>query len=92
MNNVAEFLIAIRPYPTGFWMFREQADASWQLLPKAGRPEYYSRNVNLNNDLTMFNQWREQAVAFSGSVPDNDFECLAYTQHYGLATRFWIGR
>jgi len=63
------------------WIFRGQADSSWPLIPKAGRPEF--RN---GNDLGRFNAWRRCAFAH-GPLPDNDWECLAIAQHYGLATR-----
>jgi len=63
------------------WLFRGQADAGWALLPKAGRVEF-----NNGRDLGRFNAWRELAVAYT-SLPDNDWECLAIAQHYGLVTR-----
>jgi hypothetical protein len=63
------------------WIFRGQADISWPLIPKAGRPEF--RN---GNDLGRFHDWRNRAYAH-GPLPGNDWECLAIAQHYGLATR-----
>jgi hypothetical protein len=63
------------------WIFRGQADISWPLIPKAGRSEF--RN---GNDLGRFYDWRKRAYAH-GPLPDNDWECLAISQHYGLATR-----
>jgi len=66
----------------GHW-YRGQADASWQLLPKAGRPEYYLPD---NRDLGRFRNWCQQAIAYS-SLPSNDLERLAIAQHHGLTTR-----
>ena len=63
------------------WIFRGQADSSWHLIPKAGRPEF-----RYGNDLGRFNAWRKRAYAH-GPLPENDWECLAIAQHYGLATR-----
>jgi FRG domain len=63
------------------WIFRGQANISWPLIPKAGRSEF--RN---GNDLGRFHDWRKRAYAH-GPLPDNDWECLAIAQHYGLATR-----
>jgi len=40
-----------------------------------------------SGDLGRFNSWREEAVAYTDRLPENDFECLAFAQHYGLATR-----
>jgi len=63
------------------WLFRGQSDVSWALVPKAGRPEYFT-----GRDLGRFNAWRQLAFAY-GPLPGNDWECLAVAQHYGLATR-----
>jgi hypothetical protein len=63
------------------WLFRGQADVSWPLIPKAARAEF-----NNGRDLGRFNAWRQLAFAY-GPLPENDWECLAVAQHYGLATR-----
>lgn len=76
------------------WIFRGQDNISWPLRPKGGRPEYYLEANELwkergqsSSDLGRFKTWREQAIAFCDSLPENDFECLAFAQHYGLVTR-----
>jgi hypothetical protein len=66
----------------GYW-FRGQASADWDLLPKAGRKEYYLPD---NRDLGRFNSWRQKAVAYC-SLPESELEQLALAQHHGLATR-----
>jgi hypothetical protein len=63
------------------WVFRGQADASWPVVPKAGRAEYY-----VKRDLGRFYVWRQRACAYT-TLPANDWECLAIAQHHGLATR-----
>jgi hypothetical protein len=68
--------------PTGWW-FRGQADASWELLPKAGRSPYKLKG---GKSLGRFNSWSKKAVAYLPSLPDNDWERLAIAQHNGLAT------
>ena len=70
-------------FPLGWW-FRGQASILWELLPKAGRREYFLPN---HRDLGRFNDWRKNAAAYSKSLPENDWECLALAQHHGLATR-----
>ena len=40
-----------------------------------------------SSDLGRFDYWREQAVAYTDALPEDNFECLAYAHHYGLATR-----
>lgn len=78
------------------WIFRGQGKdiVQWPLIPKAGRPEYFMKATSVweernqtSSDLGRFNMWREQAVAYCDVVPSNDLDCLAFAQHYGLATR-----
>jgi FRG domain len=76
------------------WVFRGQDNIDWPLRPKAGRDQFYLEATSAwvergqsSSDLGRFNHWREQAVAYTDALPQNDFECLAFAQHYGLATR-----
>ncbi len=73
----------------GVW-FRGQSDSSWQLLPKAGRPNFY---LSDGRDLGRFNAWRQDAFPYLEVDIQSDFEMLAYAQHHGLATRLldWTG-
>lgn len=73
---------------SGAWFFRGQSDVQWDLIPKAGRTQFYLGEAEEGNrrDLGRFKVWREQAIAYS-SIPENDWECLAVAQHHGLATR-----
>jgi hypothetical protein len=81
-----------------FWFYRGQPNAAWPLLPKAGRAPFYRHSGptlsdaprsrrNPPPDLGRFNHWRELAVGYCDSVPKNDFEALAFAQHYGFPTR-----
>jgi FRG domain len=65
------------------YVFRGQAQASWELLPKAGRPEFYLPD---NRDLGRFQEWSRKAVAYT-SLSSSYLEQLAFAQHHGLATR-----
>jgi FRG domain-containing protein len=100
--DLREFLSVISPYGDPLWVYRGQPNQSWPLRPKAGRLQFYDRVSELNRqkynatnpktiteslDLRRFAIWKAQAVACSDSLPESDFECLAYAQHYGLATR-----
>jgi len=80
--ELRELLRVIRPQNGLGWCYRGQADASWYLLPKAGRPEYFN-----GQDLGRFKEWKSLAVAYEKYLPENDWECLAIAQHHGLATR-----
>lgn len=81
LSDLHELYRGYRSHDGLGWLFRGQADLNWPLIPKAGRPEF-----NNGRDLGRFNAWRQRAAAY-GSLPENDWECLAVAQHYGLATR-----
>lgn len=94
ISTIPHFLVEIARYPNICWMYRGQADVVWPLVPKAGRPEYFLPPFRGSDagrfpprDIARFYYWRELAVAVRKDLPVNDFECLAYAQHYGLATR-----
>ena len=76
-------LVECHPSEAGLgWIFRGQADASWPVVPLAGRPEY-----NTGTELGRFREWRTRAIAYADSIPENDWEALALAQHHGLAAR-----
>ncbi|MDA3895436.1 MAG: FRG domain-containing protein [Desulfobacteraceae bacterium] len=85
-KNLKEFHNLFRSFRShdgfGHW-FRGQSNSSWNLLPKAGRKEYYLPD---NRDLGRYNDWRQQAVAYC-NLPTSKIEGLAIAQHHGLATR-----
>jgi len=92
--TIPQFLQGIAGYPNICWIYRGQADASWPLKPKAGRPEYFLPELDKPEhdglpprDIRRFKYWCKLAVAYNKTLPSNDFECLAFAQHYGLATR-----
>lgn len=80
--DIRKILRSFRPHGGVGWCYRGQSDASWPLLPKAGRPEFFN-----GNDIGRFNEWKMFAVAYNKNLPENDLECLSIAQHYGLATR-----
>lgn len=95
LTGLPQFVNLVLDYKPSVWIFRGQADEKWSLLPKAGRRGYFVKfdaeirreHGRLAFDLEQFEKWRSQAIAFSPNVPDDALECLAYAQHYGLATR-----
>lgn len=99
LTSVPQALKRLLYFPPNFgWIFRGQSDSSWLLIPKAGRSPFY-RGSDLPNltlprskenppfDLGRFSHWRELAVGYCDNLPENQFECLAFAQHYGLPTR-----
>lgn len=70
------------------WIFRGQANASWALLPKAGREDFYSKFSSSIPEKGIFKSWKRYAIHFlNGREPLNDWDWLALAQHYGLVTR-----
>lgn len=69
------------PHLDYMWLYRGQADASWQLKPKSGRDEFNKGGTGLGR----FRAWKRKAVAHN-KLPENEWEKLAIAQHYGLAT------
>lgn len=103
MNNIetlADYVAFAADFSPGKgWIYRGQTkttdEKGWELRPKAGRDDYtggFERYVDQkmpmkSYDLEWFSKWRTEAIAYSNKVPADDLECLAYAQHYGLATR-----
>lgn len=75
-----DLLIAFRKNKS--WLFRGQSNASWPLLPRAGREPY--RDCS---DDHVFEAWKRRAVEHVQITPKSDWEWLAIAQHHGLATR-----
>ena len=93
--TLSQFLEAIDRYPNIAWIYRGESDLSRPIVSKAGRSNYFLPETSEPEssdlpprDICRFNYWRKLAVAYDRNLPSNDFECLAYAQHYGLATRF----
>lgn len=96
IESLADYLRVIKkdfnPYCFDIeWIYRGQSDFDWHLLPQAGRKFPIRRTpddaVKPFPDLELFYEWRKRAVEFVPDLPENDLECLAFAQHYGLATR-----
>lgn len=64
-------------------VYRGQADVNFELIPKAFRSEY-----NRINDEQAFKYFKRNGIAHLGNVNlENDWEYLAYAQHYSVPTR-----
>ena len=92
--TLPQFIAEIDAYPNLAWIYRGESDLSRPIIPKAGRQQYFlpeSSGAQFEDlpprDICRFNHWRKLAVAYDRNLPENDFDCLAYAQHYGLATR-----
>ena len=84
--SVTQFLQIVEDYWNELgWIFRGQDNIDWSLCPKAGREEFYVKATcvweergQTSSDLGRFDYWREQAVAYTDALPEDNFECLAY--------------
>ena len=93
--TIPQFLELISAYPNLAWVYRGESDLTRDIVSKAGRPKYFLAETEWSEsdgfgprDIRRFRHWRRLAVAYERDLPENDFDCLAYAQHYGLATRF----
>lgn len=69
------------------WIFRGQANASWSLIPGAGRPEVTgARGYRREDELWIFEEFKAEALRFHSDI-STDMELLALAQHHQLATR-----
>ena len=64
------------------WIFRGQAKATWNLVPKVGREK-----SNSEKEKKLFDVWRRRAFGHMPSPDLSAWELLAIAQHHGLATR-----
>jgi len=67
-------------------VFRGMKDASFELIPSVGRLGIDSLRVK-ETEVTIFEQFKEQALPHLNFTPRNDWEWLALAQHHGLPTR-----
>lgn len=87
--NFHQMVLDFAPNTCFRWCYRGQSKFDWELVPKAGRKEYFVPNIStsLGHDLDAFMKWKERAIAFLDRPPETDLEWLAIAQHHGLATR-----
>jgi hypothetical protein len=70
------------------WLYRGQVDGRKPLVAAAGRLCGMSADAaGADQDLRIFDTWRQRAPFYERSIPPNDWEALAVAAHHGLATR-----
>lgn len=88
ISSVTELLeIFLGMKPDLGWAFRGQRDASWGLLPKAGRQEFAVKYKTKTIEERILNSWKRYALQYIEQQPQNTGDWLVLAQHHGLATR-----
>jgi hypothetical protein len=83
IKSIAELVDAVDGFRADKrWRYRGHADASWKLVPKAGRDDF--KRVD---DELIFRTWKKMAVGYHTGPIADDWDWLAIAQHHGLATR-----
>lgn len=88
VDSFEELIASLNKFKTSrAFIFRGQEDATWSLLPKAGRPEFHENYKKSLGEIDIFQSWKRYALHFLAKEPIDDWDWLALAQHHGLATR-----
>ena len=73
--------------PDERYFFRGEARDYYSLVPKVGRLTKPGINLGYYDEHSIFERFKNQAVALTQTTPKSDWEWLALAQHHGLPTR-----
>lgn len=82
INSFHDLYDIAQLYRKGRWVFRGVGCASYDLVPKIGRP-----GIETEHERRIFDHFVREATAYVGAVPSSNWELLALAQHHGLPTR-----
>lgn len=84
VHNFSQLHEVLRPFRgRNGYIFRGQADPSWDLIPKAGREGFSDKD-----DVLYFRGWKRRAARFLDATRfSNEWQLLSLAQHHGLPTR-----
>jgi hypothetical protein len=63
-------------------LYRGHGNIEWELIPKAGRPDY--AKIGEQKTLDFF---KRSSMPYLKLIPQNNWDWLTLAQHYGIATR-----
>jgi hypothetical protein len=87
-NNLQTFLSYLDTHDmdTGRWGFRGVPSDQYDLIPSIGRPEFRDP-YDFDLEKQIFEKFRQMAIPFVATRPDNLVTWLALARHHGLPTR-----
>ena len=87
INSFEEFHSIVQAHSATNFLFRGHADSSWNLLPKAGRPDFTACFNPSMTEQTILNAWKRYSQHHLTIKPTDDWDWLTLAQHHGLSTR-----
>jgi hypothetical protein len=83
-----DFHRAVEAYSGKTVIFRGVRSTEHKLVPKIGRYKKFKKSRDtLGEERYMLRLFKEQAVRYMATIPDNNWEWLAIMQHHGMPTR-----
>lgn len=87
VKSFVEFHECIQRYDQKFTVFRGVSNASYDLIPKIGRPSTKLKERLEKSERTMFELFQDRSVPHLTFMPRNDWEWIGLMQHHGAPTR-----
>ncbi|MDB5392179.1 MAG: hypothetical protein JWM11_7825 [Planctomycetaceae bacterium] len=90
IRSIAEFVKRVTRQPSGKWLYRGHADATWMLRCGVDRDDcrqQWGRMSRTDYEQRLLRQFKLQAVPYLRGIPKTEWEWLALAQHHGLPTR-----
>ncbi len=72
--------------PRGQWVFRGHSDKGFKLIPSIGRTPHTSKSIDKYEE-SIFSIFKREAHGYLSTLPNTEWEWLAFAQHHGLPTR-----
>ena len=83
-----DFHRAVEAYSGKTVIFRGVRSTEHKLVPKIGRYKKFKKSRDtVREERYMLRLFKEQAVSYMATIPDNNWEWLAIMQHHGMPTR-----
>ena len=87
VENFSQFHERIQRYDQRFAVYRGVSNASYDLVPKIGRPGTHLKRPLEKAERSMFELFRNRSLPFLSYTPRSQWEWLGLMQHHGAPTR-----